>query len=273
MRGIPAIWFALIVLGLLAALTFWIDRAVQPPQPKRDGSTRHDPDYIISNFVSSRADRDGSPRYSLTGVEMRHYPDDETTELERPTFTQFSPRKPTTRMEGLRGMVSANGENVYFMDNVKLVRAATRSKGELTVLTEYLHIVPDLDFAETDRPVTILQAPRTVIRGNSMEYYKKEGILKLSGNVKVHYERPDAPPAPPLKIEQVAGSKAKLSSGAKARRDVGSARSPSVKNDPRTIPKLPVKQQARKQKAGKKPVTKAGKTKARIRRQYANQAN
>lgn len=270
MRGIPAIWFALIVLALLAALTFWIDRAVQPPQPKRDGSTRHDPDYIINNFVSSRADRDGNPRFSLVGVEMRHYPDDDSTELDRPAFTQFSLKKPTTRMEGQRGTVSANGENVYFMDNVKLVRAATRSKGELTVLTEYLHIVPDQDFVETDRPVTILQAPRTVIHGNGMEYYKKEGVLKLFGNVKVHYERPDAPPAPPLKIEQVAGSKAKPVSGVKARRDVVSTQPASVKKrDTGTV----TKQQAKKKTAGKKSVTKAGKIKARIRRQYANQAN
>lgn len=258
MRGIPAIWFALIVLALLAALTFWIDRTVQPPPPKRDGSTRHDPDYIISNFVSSRADINGNPRFSLAGIEMRHYPDDDSTELVRPNFTQFSLQKPTTRVEGQRGLVSANGENVYFMDNVKMVRAATRSKGELTLLTEYLHIVPDQDFLQTDRPVTILQAPRTVIHGNGMQYSKKEGVLKLFGKVKVHYERPDAPPAPPLKIGQVVGAKEK--------------QAPAIK-PPRPEAKAPAKSQAKKKKAVKKSVTKTGKKKARIRRQYAKQAN
>jgi len=264
MRGIPAIWFSLIVLALLAALTAWIDRAVQPPQPKRDGSTRHDPDYIIDNFSSSRADRFGNPRFSLAGVQMRHYPDDDSTELVRPAFTQFSLKKPTTRIEGQRGLVSSNGENVYFMDNVKVVRAATRSKGELTVLTEYLHIVPERDFVETDRPVTILQAPRTVIHAKGMEYYKKEGLLKLFGNVKVHYERPDALPMPPLTIEQVAGAKKKavrVASASKAK--------PTVKSSPK---KLAKRKQAKK-KVAKKSVTNAGKPKTRIRREYANHTN
>jgi lipopolysaccharide export system protein LptC len=273
MRGIPAIWFALIVLALLSALTFWIDRAVQPPQPKRDGSTRHDPDYIISHFASSRADRDGNPRFSLAGVEMRHYPDDDSTELARPVFTQFSFKKPTTRIEGQRGQVSANGENVYFMDNVKIVRAATHSKGELTVLTEYLHIVPDQDFLQTDRPVIILQAPRTVIHGNGMEYYKKEGVLKLFGNVKVHYERPDAPTAPPLKIEQVTGLKAKPAPVVNSNREFSNTQMAVVKKASRPVAKAPAKSQPRKKKTVKKPVTKAGKTRTRIRRQYANQAN
>ncbi len=272
MRGIPAIWFALIVLALLAALTFWIDRTVQPPQPKRDGSTRHDPDYIITNFASSRADRNGDPRYSLAGEEMRHFPDDDSTELVKPAFTQFSLRKPTTRIEGLRGQVSANGENVYFMDNVKIVRDATRNKGELTVLTDYLHIVPDQDYVQTDRPVTILQAPRTVIRGNSMEYFKKESLLKLAGKVKVHYERPDAPPAPPLSIGQVAGSRAGHLSSAGARRHL-STKQGSVQKQSKPSARLPIKSQTTEKKTLQNPVTKPGKTKSRIRRQYAKHAN
>ncbi len=128
MRGLPAIWFALILLALLAALTLWIDRTVQPPAPKRDGSTRHDPDYTVSNFLSSKPDTEGNPRYSLAGSEMRHYPDNDTTELTRPFFKQYSSKKPTIQVQGERGLISPNGENVYFMDNVKVVRAATPQK-------------------------------------------------------------------------------------------------------------------------------------------------
>jgi len=263
-KGIPAIWFALIVLALLAALTFWIDRTVQPPQPKRDGSTRHDPDYIVGNFTSSRADVNGDPRYSLAGIEMRHFPDDDSTALVRPEFAQFSLKKPTVRIEGLRGTISANGENVYFMDNVKVVRAATPTKGELTVLTDYLHIVPDQDFVETDRPVTILQAPRTVIRGTGMEYRKQDGELKLFKRVKVHYERPDAPPAPPLKIEQLAPKPA--GAAAKARAEPPKRAAAKAKRSrPRKV--------AGNKHMTKKPELNAGKTKTRIRRPYANTAN
>jgi lipopolysaccharide export system protein LptC len=179
---------------------------VQPPQLKRDGSTRHDADYIVTNFTSTRADLFGNPRYSLAGVEMRHFPDDDSTELVHPQFALYALKKPTTQILADRGKVSSNGDNVYFMDNVKVTRSATATKGELTVMTDYLHIVPQQDFVETDRPVVILQAPHTVIHSVGMEYYKKLGILNLKSRVKVHYERPDASFLKSLTIEQVAGN-------------------------------------------------------------------
>jgi lipopolysaccharide export system protein LptC len=205
MKGLPATWFGLMLLALLTALTFWIDRAVQPPLMKRDGSTRHDADYIVNNFTSTRADLFGNPRYSLAGVEMRHFPDDDSTELVRPEFVLYSLKKPTTRINADRGKVSSNSENVYFMDNVKVVRAATISKGELTLVTDFLHIMPHQDFVETDRPVTVLQAPHTVMHATGMEYYKKLGVINLKSHVKVHYERPDAEFLKSLTIEQVVG--------------------------------------------------------------------
>ena len=265
MKGLPAIWFALILLALLAAVTLWIDRTVQPPPPKRDGSTRHDPDYIVNNFSSLRSDPQGNPRYSLAGIDMRHFPDNDTTELTRPFFTQFSLKKPTMQVQGERGLVSPNGENVYFMDNVKLIRAATPQKGELTLLTEYMHIMPDQGLLKTDRPVTILQAPRTVVHGTGMEYYKKERILKLFSRVRVHYERPDAPPMPPLTVEQVAGVKATAPMSMQKQDTKVNSRRSSNKAGTDDMNTLKTK--------AKKPETKAGQSKTRIRRHYANPAN
>lgn len=190
LQGRAAFWFLLVLLTLLAALTLWIERAVQPPAPKQDGSARHDPDYMLTNFTTTKTDRDGNLRSSLSAAQMWHYPDDDSTRLERPKFALYTAGKLSTSIEGDRGEVASDGKNVYFMDNVKVVRVPTRGKGELTVLTDYLHIVPDEDIAKTDRPVSILQAPRTVIRGTGMIYNKKQGTLQLMKNVRVHYEKP-----------------------------------------------------------------------------------
>jgi len=40
-------WSPLILLALLATLSFWLDRKVQPQARLPDGSTRHDPDFFI----------------------------------------------------------------------------------------------------------------------------------------------------------------------------------------------------------------------------------
>lgn len=190
MYGRHTIWFPLAVLLLLALLTTWIDHAVQQTAPKQDGSGQHDPDYTMTNFSAVKTDPNGNPHHLLAAVEMRHFPDDDSTELVRPRFTQYTVDKPYVQIESQRGLVSSNGENVYFMDNVKAVRGATKDKGELTLVTDYLHVIPDQDLAVTDHPVIIKQAPETVIRAKGMELNKKERTLKLSGRVYVHYQKP-----------------------------------------------------------------------------------
>ena len=190
MHGRHTIWFPLALLALMALITIWIDRNVQAPQAKHDGSSRHDPDYKLNNFSTTKTDADGNLRYVLSATEMVHYPDDDSTELQRPRFTQYTVGKPYTQIQGQRGFVSSKGDNVYIMDNVKVVRQAFEGRGEMTVLTEYLHVIPDDDLATTDRPVVITQAPKTIIYGTGMIFNKKARTLKLLSRVRVHYERP-----------------------------------------------------------------------------------
>jgi lipopolysaccharide export system protein LptC len=190
MYGRPTILFPLVLLALLAVLTLWIDRAVQPPAPKLDGSARHDPDYILNNFVTTKTDVNGNLRYKLIAEEMRHYPDHDTTELQHPHFTRYDINKPYTQVEGERGLVSSDGENIQFMDNVKVVRQASADRGEMVMLTQYLNLTPKKELATTDKPVVITQAPKTVIHGTGMIYDKKQKTMRLLSKVKVHYERP-----------------------------------------------------------------------------------
>lgn len=196
MQGRSAIWFLVLVLALLAALTLWIEQAVQAPPPKRDGSTRHDPDYRLNNFSIVKTDRHGNLRHALAAAEMVHYPDDDSTELTDPHFAMYTNNQPSTQIRSKRGRITSDGKDVYFIDAVKVVRGATRDKGEMTVETSYLHIIPEQDIATTDRPVVIRQAPGTVIHANGMKYNKKLGTLELYKRARVHYERPGKrPPA------------------------------------------------------------------------------
>jgi lipopolysaccharide export system protein LptC len=185
-----AIFFPLVLAIALAIITFWINLTVEQQGPKIDGSNRHDPDYTMNNFVTTQTDASGKLRYVLAAAEMVHYPDDDSTVLQRPRFTQYTVDKPYTQIEALRGYVSSNGEEIVLVDNVKVVRQAFEGKGEMQVLTERLVIYPKQDLAKTDSPVVIKQAPKTVIHATGMVFDKKNQTIKLSKRVKVHYERP-----------------------------------------------------------------------------------
>lgn len=187
-----ALFFPIVLAVMLALLTFWISQTVEQQGPKLDGSNRHDPDYTMQNFVTTQTDALGQLRYILAATEMLHYPDDDSTVLQRPRFTQYTVNKPYTQIEGLRGYISSNGEQVELVDNVKVVRQAFEGKGEMQVLTEKLWIFPKQDLVKTSAPVTIKQAPKTVITAVGMIYDKKTQTVTLLDRVKVHYERPPA---------------------------------------------------------------------------------
>lgn len=237
MPGRPTIFFPLGLVILLALITFWINLAVEQQGPKIDGSNRHDPDYTMNNFVNTQTDETGKLRYVLAATEMVHYPDDDSTVLQRPRFTQYTTNKPYTQIEALRGYVSSNGEEVELVDNVKVVRQAFEGKGEMQVLTEKLIILPNQDLVRTDSPVVIKQAPKTVITATGMVYDKKTQTVKLLHKVKVHYERPAAvkPKAvKPQNLKPAPSSQATVKKSLKPAPVTGQQKQPPSKKKPRS---------------------------------------
>ncbi len=237
MPGRPTIFFPLGLAILLALITFWINLAVEQQGPKIDGSNRHDPDYTMNNFVNTQTDETGKLRYVLAATEMVHYPDDDSTVLQRPRFTQYTTNKPYTQIEALRGYVSSNGEEVELVDNVKVVRQAFEGKGEMQVLTEKLIILPNQDLVKTDSPVAIKQAPKTVITATGMIYDKKTQTVKLLHKVKVHYERPAAvkPKAvKPQNLKPAPSSQATVKKSLKPAPVPGQQKQPPSKKKPRS---------------------------------------
>lgn len=185
-----AIFFPLVLAGLLALLTFWIYQTVEEQGSKTDGSNRHDPDYMMNNFVTTQTDIEGKLSYILAAAKMTHYPDDDTTELELPKFTQYTTNKPYTKIEGQRANVSPGGEEIEILDDVVVIREAFADKSEMHVLTDRLTIFPNEGLAKTARPVVIKQAPKTVIHATGMIYDKKKKTMRLLKRVNAHYEKP-----------------------------------------------------------------------------------
>ena len=56
--------FPLLLLAVLASLTFWLDQAVQQGI-KGNATERHDPDYIIDKIVAHRMDANGDVKHTL----------------------------------------------------------------------------------------------------------------------------------------------------------------------------------------------------------------
>mgnify|MGYP000004575262 FL=1 len=196
MFGRSTILFPIIVLLVLTAITIVIESKVKAPLHRSKASLRHDPDYYLENFVTTKTDAKGNLKTMLAAVTMLHYPDDDSTYLTRPRFTQYSENKPYTQIEGQKGEISKDGEQVDFTNNVIVYRPAFGERPDMRLTTDYLRIFAKQEIAKTDSPVFITQGPKTIIRGTGMIYDKTQQTFTLLKNVKVHYEKPA-----PIKVE------------------------------------------------------------------------
>ena len=186
-----ATWFPLLILAILAAITFWLDRTITYADSGRAGVPRHDPDYIVDGLTAISLDARGEMKQKLTAEEMRHFPDDDSTVLKKPTFVNLSPGRPSLTVTSDTARISGDGKDIHFHDNVHVVRAAFAPRPELTLSTSYLHVTPDTNLAVTDRPVRISDA-YTVVDANGLELNGATRVLKLVGRVKGIYHEPSS---------------------------------------------------------------------------------
>ena len=174
-------WFPVVLLASLAMLTYWLDAQVQgggrgarPAIPE--------PDYFLEDFSATRFGVDGSIVQQLRASKMIHYPEGLPTLVETPNLTDTQPGRAPTRARATSAKISADNEHIYLTGSVVAERDAQGGRGKLVVTTEYLHVQPKLERADTDQRVQIVDASGTHI-GNGMEVDNRAHTIKLRNGV------------------------------------------------------------------------------------------
>lgn len=193
MKHWPSQLFPIIILSVLATLTFWLQSAIDPGNDKHDGKFRHDPDAVAENFVVRRFDETGQVKYRLTGPYMIHYADDDSSELKSPVLISYRPDAPQITITSNFAKVTSKGEVAYLWDDVRITRAATAEQLELLARTPDLTVQTDAGFAFTNSPVEITQG-QSWITGVGAQIDNNNSTFVLQSQVKGQYIRPKATP-------------------------------------------------------------------------------
>jgi lipopolysaccharide export system protein LptC len=183
-------WSPVLLLGALAALTYWLDAQVQPAPARRDGSSRHDPDLFLQDFKAVTFDAKGKTRESLSAAKAEHFPDDDSAELAAPRLSLTEPGHPTMTISADRGTIAGDRDRGDFTGHVRVEREAeTRPaspgatpSGPVTLTTDLLHVFTKEQRVQTDQPVTI-EEPRGIIRGRGLEFDNKAKRVRIQSHV------------------------------------------------------------------------------------------
>lgn len=183
-------WSPVLLLGGLAALTYWLDAQVQSSGRRDDGSSRHDPDLYIERFSAVTFDVEGRVRQMLAASRAEHFPDDGSVELITPALSLTEPGKPRLAVTAETGKVSGDRELVTLSGHVRATRdavpATARDRnpvGEATFATDRLRVIPKEARAETDSLVTIEEA-RGIIQGVGMVLDNNSRTVRLKSAVR-----------------------------------------------------------------------------------------
>ena len=175
-------WFTIVLLALLAGLSFWLQRAVTPGETKHDGKLRHDPDSMAENFLMRQFDDQGRVKYRLTAPYLEHYPDDDASQLKNPTLIQYRPGAPTLTVSGENARVTSKGEVVFLWDDVRVTRAATPERPESVARMPDLTVHPDDGIAFTQSPVEITE-DKSWVKGVGMRLDNNTSTFELQSQV------------------------------------------------------------------------------------------
>lgn len=180
-------WLPVVPLLLLLGATYWLNQQVQPLANRGNAAARHDPDYSVTNFSVTTLNDAGKPHFLMAAATMQHYPDDDSTHLEKLALTSLAEHHPTLRITALHGEITSRGDEVLLHDEVKIVRAAGSEQNELRFETSDLRMVPERDWMATQRAVTLVDAHNT-LHAVGMELDNKARSIKLLAQVRSEHE-------------------------------------------------------------------------------------
>lgn len=193
MKHWPSQLFPIILLALLAGLTFWLQKVVDSEVPHVTSKQQHEPDAIAENFTVRRLDQNGQVKYRLTAPYLEHFPDDDSSLIKSPTLISYRPNAAPLTLAADNAKVTSKGETVYLWDKVSVTRAATAERQAMVARMPDLTVQPDLGFAFTNSPVEITEGP-SWIKGVGARLDQNTAIFVLQSQVTGLYIRPKATP-------------------------------------------------------------------------------
>lgn len=182
MKSFGSTAFPLALVALLATLTFWLERAVNPEDPVHKAQKRHDPDSIGSQINVRHFDMSGELKQVLMADTMTHYPDDDSVWIVNPQLNYYRDKQ-TTQLFANTAQVSHDNKRIFLSGNVRLINQPPEHRLATILKTEALTVLPDDDIAQGDSRATIFHGDN-VVSGDSIRYDGKNNITILAGRVK-----------------------------------------------------------------------------------------
>lgn len=180
----------------LAGFTWWLVQS----SPKEGGASRpalasSTPDFVLDKARVARFDAQGRIEAVLDGDTMRHYPDSDRLQIDKPALSARDEKGQGLRAISALGEADRKAEVVTLSGGAHVTAFPASEPGTglraapAHFTGEGLRIDTRTRVVTSDHPV-LLQQEGSEVRAQTMRYDDRTGIADLSGRVRGQYEVP-----------------------------------------------------------------------------------
>ena len=180
-------YLPLAMMAVLAAGTWWLVRnAPTFEAPRAAAPPRHEPDYVMTGFVVQRFAADGSLRTEIEGDTLRHYPDDDTLEIDTARIRAIGDNGQVTTATAKRAIANGDGSEVQLLGDARVNRPASGKEEAVEFRGEFLHAFRNVEQVRSHLPVVMTQGT-DVVRANSLNYDNLSQQVEFKGRASASF--------------------------------------------------------------------------------------
>ena len=188
LRDIVTAAFPIGLLTVLAALSYWLAVVSAADPVDIGGRFRHDPDTIIRQFDGISFDERGARKAGLRGVELRHYPDDESTTIQNPFLRRFTLNSEPSTLSAHQAVVNSDGSEVDLTGDVRGFRPPQGGKAAVTLTAPHMLVLVDEERARTPGFARVQQGS-SWMSGTGFDADNVTQVFNFHSNVTGSYKR------------------------------------------------------------------------------------
>jgi lipopolysaccharide export system protein LptC len=174
-------YLPLVMMAVLAAGTWWLVRnAPTFEAPRAAPQPRHEPDYVMTGFVVQRFAADGTLRTQIEGDTLRHYPDDDTLEIDAARIRAIGDNGSVTLATARRALANGDGSEVQLLGDARVNRPAHGKEEAVEFRSEFLHAFRNVEQVRSHLPVVMTQGTN-VVRAAGMSYDNLSRVVEFKG--------------------------------------------------------------------------------------------
>jgi lipopolysaccharide export system protein LptC len=181
------IYLPVILMGVLALGTYWLARNTPAflSGSEAQRPLAHEPDYFMRNFSVKTFDPSGRLKSEVFGTEARHYPDNDTLEIDQPRLRSHDERGSLTVATGQRAISNADGTEVQLFGNAVVTRepAPGTDAPRMEFRGEFLHVFVDTERVKSHLPVTLIRGSDQFV-ADQLDYDNLDRVMELRGRVR-----------------------------------------------------------------------------------------